>query len=54
MRDYYIVIYGISQCLDAVNHSFNIFVFVAVNLRFRSSLVGMFNSVVRRVCIDSK
>ena len=54
LRDFYIIVYGISQCFDAVNHSFNIFVFAAVNLRFRSSLVRMFNSLVRRVCIDSK
>ena len=54
LRDFYIILYGISQCFDAVNHSFNIFVFAAVNLRFRSSLVWMFNSVVRRVCLDSK
>ena len=44
LRGFLVILYGLYQLLDGINHSFNLFVYVAINSRFRSSLSRLFNS----------
>ena len=47
IRSLLITLFGLNQLLDGINHSFNVFVYMAVNSRFRSSLFRL--STSRRV-----
>ena len=48
------VLYGLYQLLDGVNHSFNLFVYMAVNSRFRQSFLDLFTSRRAQKSIGSK
>ena len=43
-RDFLLVVYSLYQLLDGINHSFNLFVYMAVNSKFRTSLLRLFTS----------
>ena len=48
------VLYGLYQLLDGVNHSFNLFVYMAVNSSFRQSFLDLFTSRRAQKSIGSK
>ena len=54
LRVLFPVLYGLYQLLDGVNHSFNFFVYMAVNSRFRQSFLDLFTSRRAQKSIGSK
>ena len=44
LRNFIVVLYGLYPVLDGINHSFNLFIYIAVNPRFRVSLARLFKS----------
>ena len=54
LRVLFPVLYGLYQLLDGVNHSFNLFVYMAVNSRFRQSFLDLFTSRRAQKSIGSK